>query len=119
MSASFIKVPPKATFARLKAREKSPGVMGKSDIQSWLASTSTAAGDEDHTNGDASNGGQWKREYVVTDWSKALEVARSRLLTSSTKLRTQFLREELLVLAKHGGEAHAVDMLSLVLTGSH
>lgn len=78
--------------------------MGKSDIQSWLASTSNDAGDEEHANGHASNSGQWKREYVLTDWSKALEAARSRLLTSSTKLRTQFLREELLVMAKHGGE---------------
>lgn len=77
--------------------------MGKSDIQSWLASTSNTTGDEDTTNGDASNDGQWRREYVLTNWSKALEVARSQLLTSSTKIRTQFLKEELLVLAKHGG----------------
>ncbi|TFY63660.1 hypothetical protein EVJ58_g3122 [Rhodofomes roseus] len=75
--------------------------MGKSDIQSWLAATSDAAGDVD-LNGDASSGGQWRRDYVVTDWPKALEVARTRLLTSSTKARTQFLKEELLVLAKHG-----------------
>ncbi|KAH9915889.1 armadillo-type protein [Fomitopsis serialis] len=75
--------------------------MGKSDIQSWLASTSDAPGDSD-PNGDANNGMQWRRDYVVTDWAKALEVARSRLLTSSTKARTQFLREELLMMAKHG-----------------
>ena len=82
--------------------------MGKSDIQSWLASTSNTTGDEDTTNGDARNDGQWRREYVLTDWSKALEVARSQLLTSSTKLRTQFLKEELLVLAKHGGTSLCV-----------
>ena len=87
--------------------------MGKSDIQSWLASTSNTTGYEDSTNGDANIGGQWRRDYILTDWSKALEVARSRLLTSSTRVRTQFLKEELLVLAKHGGKSTYVFIRTL------
>ncbi|KAH9944598.1 armadillo-type protein [Amylocystis lapponica] len=71
--------------------------MGKPEIESWIASTST-----DENLAEGSGGPEWRRELVLNDWPRALEVARSRLLTSSTKIRIQFLRDELFVLAKHG-----------------
>ncbi|GBE83943.1 eIF-2-alpha kinase activator GCN1 [Sparassis crispa] len=74
--------------------------MGKHEIESWIASTSTASDDLDSSN--ASGLQEWRRDYVLTDWPKALDVARTRLFTSSTKVRLQFLREELLVLSKYG-----------------
>lgn len=40
---------------------------------------------------------------MLNDWEKSLEYAQDTLLRRQTKLRVQFLREELLSLAKHAG----------------
>ncbi|EMD33195.1 hypothetical protein CERSUDRAFT_142825 [Gelatoporia subvermispora B] len=50
---------------------------------------------------DGSGLSEWRRGEFLSDWPRAVEVAQRHLLTSSTKTRTQFLREELLGLAKH------------------
>lgn len=71
--------------------------MSKSEIQSWLNDTSsptTATGEDEVV---------WQRDRVLNDWEKSLEYAQDTLLRSQTKLRIQFLREELLSLAKHAG----------------
>ncbi|KAI9068620.1 ARM repeat-containing protein [Trametes sanguinea] len=73
--------------------------MGRSEIESWIASTTDVYGDEDET---PSTGPEWRRENIMKDWSNAMRAAQTRLFTSSTKARTKFLREELLVLANHG-----------------
>lgn len=74
--------------------------MAKSEIESWIASTSTS------DDGEPSAGGttEWRRESILNDWPTALLAAQKRLLTSSTKIRQQFLREELLFVAKHAGK---------------
>ncbi|TBU31959.1 ARM repeat-containing protein [Dichomitus squalens] len=73
--------------------------MGRSEIESWIASTRySTADDEDSTSG----GPRWRRENILADWSCSMLTAQTKLFTSSTKSRVQFLREELLVLAKHG-----------------
>ncbi len=94
------KLPP-ATFARLKAKDSSSGEMAKSEIESWIASTSSVSDDSD---GKPSALPVWRRELILSDWSTALQIAQKRLLSSSTKLRTRFLLEELLSIAKYGGE---------------
>ncbi|KAI0764358.1 ARM repeat-containing protein [Trametes elegans] len=73
--------------------------MGRSEIESWIASTPAIYDeDEEHTTA----GPQWRRENIMKDWPGAMLAAQTRLFTSSTKARTQFLREEFSVLAKHG-----------------
>ncbi|KAJ8595557.1 ARM repeat-containing protein [Rhizopogon salebrosus TDB-379] len=53
---------------------------------------------------DEDKGGQmWTRDLVREDWQKAMQVAQGKLLTSSTRIRLQFLQEELLWLATNGG----------------
>lgn len=76
--------------------------MGKPEIESWIASTSTVP---DENLADGSGLPEWRRDLVLKDWLRTLEVAQSRLLTSSTKVRIQFLRDEMLVLVRHGGES--------------
>jgi hypothetical protein len=56
------------------------------------------------TNGDSGDGFSWQRDNVLNDWSRSIEFAQGRLLTSKTRIRVQFLQEELLSLARHGGE---------------
>ncbi|OCH93463.1 ARM repeat-containing protein [Obba rivulosa] len=51
--------------------------------------------------GEGSRLSEWRRGEILSDWPRGLEVARRHLLTNSTKTRIQFLREELLGLAKH------------------
>ena len=74
--------------------------MGRSEIESWIASTASASGDDEDSPASASG---WRRENILKDWPGAMRAAQTMLFTSSTKARVQFLREELLVLAKHGG----------------
>ena len=74
--------------------------MGRSEIESWIASTTREYGDDEDA---PTNGPEWRRENILKDWPGAMPAAQTRLYTSSTKARTQFLREELLVLANHGG----------------
>lgn len=76
--------------------------MGKTEIENWIASTANGSDEYD----DPTRPGlpEWHRETVLTDWTQALQVAQKRLLTSSTKSRIQFLKEEILFLAKHAGE---------------
>ena len=76
--------------------------MGRSEIESWIASTSLESGDDE----DSSGGPGWRRENILTDWSGSMLPAQTKLFSSSTKARVQFLKEELLVLAKHGGALH-------------
>ncbi|KAI0710312.1 ARM repeat-containing protein [Cerioporus squamosus] len=73
--------------------------MGRSEIESWIASTASVSGDDDDS---TTPGSEWRRENIMKDWPGAMRAAQTRLFTSSTKARVQFLREELLVLAKHG-----------------
>ncbi|KAL4249154.1 TOG domain-containing protein [Abortiporus biennis] len=73
--------------------------MGKAEIQNWIASTSS---NNDLENLPKPGIPEWRRELVLSDWPQAIELAQKRLLASSTKSRTQFLREELLYVAKHG-----------------
>lgn len=68
-------------------------------IESWISSTAVAGAEDDEEAG----GPSWSRDLVPRDWSQALNYARSVLLVSKTKARIQFLRDELLSLAKHGG----------------
>ncbi|GJE94641.1 ARM repeat-containing protein [Phanerochaete sordida] len=75
--------------------------MGKSDIESWIASTSTSSPAEDSENPSGNTLLGWRRNLVVTDWQTALSAARRLLLLSSTKIRTQFLQEELLYIARN------------------
>ncbi|CDO72622.1 hypothetical protein BN946_scf184985.g41 [Trametes cinnabarina] len=73
--------------------------MGRSEIESWIASTMHEYGEDDEI---PPTGPEWRRENIMKDWSNAMRAAQTRLFTSSTKARTQFLKEELLVLANHG-----------------
>ncbi|KZS99616.1 uncharacterized protein LAESUDRAFT_667776 [Laetiporus sulphureus 93-53] len=89
--------------------------MGKSEIESWTASTSSAVDDTNSVNnGTASTQLEWRREDVLADWSRALEAARCRLLTSSTKSRVQFLREELMVSLPDLDISQAMDIFRLL-----
>lgn len=91
-------MPSKATFAKLKAKEPASATMSKSEIQSWLNNTASTS-----SNGDSNDEIVWQRDRVLNDWEKSLEYAQDKLLRAQTKLRVQFLREELLSLAKHAG----------------
>lgn len=53
---------------------------------------------------DVGKSGQlWTRDLVQEDWQEAMQIAQRKLLTSSTRIRLQFLQEELLWLATNGG----------------
>lgn len=71
--------------------------MSKSEIQSWLSSATTL--DDGEFSGDRP---LWQRDRVLSDWQKSMEYAQGVLLRDKTKLRVQFLQDELLSLAKHG-----------------
>jgi hypothetical protein len=73
--------------------------MSKSEVQSWISSS--ASGDIE--NDDSEDGLSWQRENVFNDWPRSMKFAQGRLLTSKTRIRVQFLQEELLSLATHGG----------------
>ena len=77
--------------------------MGKAEVEAWIASTSSGSGEYDESLRPGLP--EWHREAVLKDWAQALQVAQKRLLTSSTKSRVQFLKEELLFLAKHAGKS--------------
>ena len=89
-------MPAKATFAKLRAKEPVTAAMSASEIQSWISS-STNEGEE---NGDQQ---VWQRDQVLNDWPRSLEYAQTLLLNAKTKSRIQFLQDEILSLAKHGG----------------
>ncbi|KAG2121247.1 armadillo-type protein [Suillus clintonianus] len=49
------------------------------------------------------SGRLWSRDLIQEDWQKVMQIAQGNLLTSSTRIRLQFLQEELLWLATNGG----------------
>lgn len=89
--------------------------MAKSEIESWIASTSSIPDDNESDN---SGPPEWRRDLILTDWHEAMGVAQRRLYASSTKARIQFLREELLYIAKFGGKGHSVYSLAVKLTAN-
>ena len=93
--ASLFKVPPKATFSKLKAEEPVTARMSKSDIQSWISSSNVDDGLQQEN--------VWQRDRVPTDWPVAMEHAQMVLLNGKTKARIEFLRNDISWLAKHAG----------------
>jgi len=89
-----------AKLNTLNLRKVVTEAMGDSEIQSWISSA--RASDE---NADSCDVFAWRTESIFRDWPLAMTYAQKRLLTSKTKPRIQFLREELLSLAKHGGKS--------------
>ncbi|KDQ56445.1 hypothetical protein JAAARDRAFT_36597 [Jaapia argillacea MUCL 33604] len=67
--------------------------MGRSDIESWIAGASTSA--ENSLDQDPGFVAFWKADRSPSQWPQALDLARSKLLSASTRVRTAFLREEL------------------------
>lgn len=90
-------------LAKIVSKDSASHSMGKSDIESWLASTSTSSPAEDSENPNGNGLSGWRRDLIVNDWQAALSAARRLLLTSSTKIRTRFLHEELLYIARNCG----------------
>lgn len=89
---------PKTTFAKLKAKERiTPASMSKSEIQSWVSSSGDQDEDEDQE--------VWQRDRVLSDWPRSIEYAQKVLLGHKTKRRVEFLKNEILSLAKHAGES--------------
>jgi hypothetical protein len=96
-STGYIVTLPRNTLTKLVSRD-GPGAMSKSEIQSWISSSNIVTSPDD-----SGDGVSWQRDNVLNDWPRAIEFAQARLLTSKTRIRIQFLQEELLSLAKHGG----------------
>ena len=90
---------PRSIFAKLASRD-GPGTMSSSEIQSWIASSNTS----NNINGGSGDSFTWQRDNVFHDWPRSIDFAQGMLLTSKTRVRVQFLQEELLSLARHGGE---------------
>lgn len=86
----------KSLRKRLEGHFSSAG-MSKVEIQSWIA----ASGDLDED--EELNSFQWDSINEDSNWPSFLDYARGQLLTSSTKLRIEFLTARLTPLAARGG----------------
>lgn len=104
VTSLFIPKLPPLTIAKLKSKHlASLGNMAKSEIESWIASTSSIPNDSDSQSPGLP---EWRRELVLSDWHEAMRAAQKRLFTSSTKARIQFLQEEILHVARFCGEQY-------------
>jgi hypothetical protein len=94
----------KKVLSKLQAQGAPSGPQAALEIESWLqkAESNTRVLDEMDAEG-SGLGLTWHRGEAVEDWEGALKTAHRRLMDSSTRLRLEFLNEELLALAKHGG----------------
>lgn len=90
-------------LSRVLAKDSASRAMGKTDIESWIASTSASSPAEDKENYGGNGSSCWRRDMVLNDWQAALAAARRALLSSSTKTRIRFLQDELLYIAQHCG----------------
>ncbi|KAF9232420.1 hypothetical protein BU15DRAFT_67476 [Melanogaster broomeanus] len=79
-----------------KLKEGPPRDLSNSDIQSWLASSIPHADLDEQALPEEQ---PWRRDHVFQHWQNSMQIARTRLLSSSTKVRFQFLRQDLLWLA--------------------
>ena len=77
-------------------------MVGAADIESWLA-TATTADDEDER-------GTAVAQYDGSraSWERVVEQARGRVLQSGTKARTEYVGEHLLALASRRGWCYEV-----------
>lgn len=109
----LFEVPSKATFAKLKSKQPVAAAMSTSEIQSWISSAGAGENGEESTDQVF-----WQRDRVLSDWPGFIEYAQTKLLVGKTKSRIQFLREELLTLARNGGKlaqvilSHRLDLTS-------
>ncbi|EIW80197.1 ARM repeat-containing protein [Coniophora puteana RWD-64-598 SS2] len=93
-------VPPHPSLARLKKQAAREKHNKKPDIGAWLANAAPTSPIDDDMDDDRSK--SWDRDALFDDWPRSLQFAHNNLLTSSTKLRVEFLNGELLPLAKAG-----------------
>lgn len=87
-------------------KRQSAPTMGTPEIENWVVSSAAGPYNSD---ADVDDDGEVKRsefslDRVRKDWSNFLDHAQKRLLSSRTKERTAFLKEELLPLTKSAGE---------------
>jgi hypothetical protein len=99
----------KVTLAKLQAKE--PQVVGMSgpDIRSWIHSSSA----QDQDDGERDEGPSWHKD-ALEDWIKALDTARTRLMSSSTIMRIGFLEEEILPLVKSDGVSDSYPITTVI-----
>ncbi|KZT22524.1 ARM repeat-containing protein [Neolentinus lepideus HHB14362 ss-1] len=72
--------------------------MGRVDIESWAAD---AGGSDDDIDNEASTSSPfWSAEKTIDEWPKALQYARSNLLSGSTRVRLGFIQQDLLSVIK-------------------
>ncbi|KAG8938102.1 translational activator of GCN4, partial [Tulasnella sp. 419] len=88
--------------------------MSKAEIASWITSTSTDFGDDDEIDNDAT-----ESKAQLSDeekWSEFLSLAKSSLLTSQTKRRTEFLNDKMMALAVRGdlSLSQIMDLLGII-----
>lgn len=94
-------LPRKVTLEKLRSKQAS-GSRKSTDIEAWVQSSASGYTDA-MDSGDIGAGPTWHTDEVSKDWTGALKIASSRLMTSSTRTRLDFLRDELLPLAKRSG----------------
>lgn len=87
----------KSIRKHLKAHSLSTG-MSKTEIQSWVAASEAPDGDDELT---ASF--RWDSLNEDSSWPSFLGYAQGQLMTSSTKMRIEFLTNRLSPLAARGG----------------
>ncbi|TFK50812.1 ARM repeat-containing protein [Heliocybe sulcata] len=73
--------------------------MGKVDIESWAASADGGS-DDDIDHQASAPASFWSAEKTIDEWPKAVEYARSMLLSGSTRVRLGFLQQDLLPVIK-------------------
>jgi hypothetical protein len=74
--------------------------MPTSEITNWVESASAIVDENDDKPTDP-----WRKEHILNHWADALEYAQKKILTSSTKIRQEFLQKQLLPLVKQQGKS--------------
>ena len=73
--------------------------MGKADVEEWVLASTVAPGDSDYTESDV-----WNKDRVLADWSNGVQIIRTNLSSSSTKVRMEFLEGLVIPLVKGESE---------------
>jgi hypothetical protein len=78
--------------------------MSRNEIQSWVLAANKTGDDFDDDESDSISTPTPITTDAAQEWQEFLSLARRRVTQTSTRVRTEFLKEKMLAVVQHEGE---------------
>lgn len=94
----------KKALSKFVASSSGHEKMSRNEIQSWVLAANKTSDDFDDDESESISTPTPITTDAAQEWQAFLSLARHRITQTSTRARTEFLKEKMLAVVQHGGE---------------